>query len=393
MAVLAECLCHRKQSVKNKLCPSCGEDLVKLKRSNKVKYWITYRLPDRQQRRECVGYSIEEARDADGKRRVQKREHRIFDILPQADMTFQEMADWYLNLESVKSLKYYQTLSLSLMKFNRIFGNRIVGSIETSELENYQAKRRNEGKAPSTIDQETGVAKAVINKAFKDNKVGGNVLKTFQNVKKLLKRNSNERKRTLTPMEFHELAKNIAPHLRPIVWTAYDTGMRKSEILGLTWERISLKDRIIKLRPKDTKDKEPREIPICNELFEILNRLPRGIQSDYPVFPYKGKAIGEDIRSGLTPACEKAGILYGRFKEDGFIFHDLRRTFVTDMRRAGAQESVIMEITGHARGEVFDRYNQVNVDDMRRAVERLVDYRRGQIANVDQTVDQSQFLR
>ena len=84
MAILAECpLCHRKQSVKNKLC-KCGANLDSLKRQKeKVRYWISFRMPGGKQRREPVGYSIAEARDADGKRRVQKRENRIFDMLPQ----------------------------------------------------------------------------------------------------------------------------------------------------------------------------------------------------------------------------------------------------------------------------------------------------------------------
>ena len=62
------------------------------------------------------------------------------------------------------------------------------------------------------------------------------------------------------------------------------------------------------------------------------------------------------------------------------------------MRRAGVQESVIMEITGHARGELFDRYHQVSLDDMRQAISRLVEYRRVNSANVDQTVDQTVSL-
>ena len=78
MAILAECpICHRKQAAKNKLC-SCGEDLVKAKRSKRVKYWISYRLPDGKQRRESVdaykdlnGYSIEDANKAHSKRIVQ----------------------------------------------------------------------------------------------------------------------------------------------------------------------------------------------------------------------------------------------------------------------------------------------------------------------------------
>ena len=55
MAVLAECpLCHKKQSTKNKKC-SCGLKLDEAKKSKKVRYWITFRMPDGKQRRESVG--------------------------------------------------------------------------------------------------------------------------------------------------------------------------------------------------------------------------------------------------------------------------------------------------------------------------------------------------
>jgi len=63
MAILAECpRCHRKQAGNNRECP-CGEDLVKAKRSQRVRYWITYRIEGKQ-RKEAVGFSIEEARAA-----------------------------------------------------------------------------------------------------------------------------------------------------------------------------------------------------------------------------------------------------------------------------------------------------------------------------------------
>jgi hypothetical protein len=61
-------------------------------------------LPGGQQRREFIGISIEEARDAEGKRRTQKRENRIFDILMDSKITFKELTSWYLRLESVKRI-------------------------------------------------------------------------------------------------------------------------------------------------------------------------------------------------------------------------------------------------------------------------------------------------
>lgn len=336
--------------------------------------------------------SIEYARDVESKRRVQKREKRpIFEMLPQAEMTFQELTDWYVNLESVKERRYYPILQFSLKKFNRVFGMRIVGDIKPSELENYRAKRKKEGKAESTIDQEISAAKVVINKAFLDDKVGGEVLKRFKSVKKYLtgeRRNSNQRKRVLLPQEYARLESSAPPHLKPILRTGYDTGMREGEILQLNWGMVSLKDRVVRLPKEITKDYEDRVIPVSDELHNVLDQLPRGIRDDYPIFTYQGKGI-KDLRTGLKKACTEAKILYGRFKGDGFIFHDLRRTFYTDMRRAGIQESVIKGITGHSRNEVSDRYNQVDLEDMRQAVERLTQYRSRQIANVDQTVDQA----
>lgn len=94
----------------------------------------------------------------------------------------------------------------------------------------------------------------------------------------------------------------------------------------------------------------------------------------------------------MKKACKKADIVYGRFKDDGFIYHDLRRTFYTDMRRAGVPDSVIRELTGHSRNQVTDRYDDVSMDDKRRAIEKIVQYRKGLTASVAQTVTQTAIL-
>ncbi|MEE9566751.1 MAG: tyrosine-type recombinase/integrase, partial [Desulfobacteria bacterium] len=102
------------------------------------------------------------------------------------------------------------------------------------------------------------------------------------------------------------------------------------------------------------------------------------------VFQYRGKPV-KDIRSALKRACKKVGITYGRFAKDGSVFHDLRHTFNTYMRKSGVPESVIMEITGHSTREMFDRYNTVDAEDARRAIEQLQTY----LANVTQNVTQA----
>ena len=115
MAVLQECpICNNKQSLKRKKC-SCGADLDKFKRSGRIKYHIQYRLPGGKQRKELVGYSIEDAKAADGKRKVQKKEGRIFDMLPQEKPTFKELAAWYLGLPKIKKLASYKVLCINVI--------------------------------------------------------------------------------------------------------------------------------------------------------------------------------------------------------------------------------------------------------------------------------------
>ena len=142
-----------------------------------------------------------------------------------------------------------------------------------------------------------------------------------------------------------------------------------------------MKTRFINLEPEDTKDKEKRSIPICDEVNSVLQAIPRNLHDNH-VFMFRGKPVS-DIRTGLVRSCNKAGIIYGRKEKDGFTFHDLRHTFNTNMRKAGVPESVIMKITGHSTREMFDRYNTVDEDDSREAVDRLELFLR----NVDQTVD------
>jgi integrase len=384
MGILAECpSCHKKQSAKNKLC-GCGQDLVKSKRSNTVKYWVNYGIPGtKKQRRECVGTSIEEARAADGKRRAQRYENpRILQKVPEQRMSFQQLTDWYLGLEKVKARAYFPTLKINLASFNEVFGNYIVSNIKPADLENYQARRKAEGYSDAYIDQQIGAARNVTNKAFDNDFVTGETVKAFKKVKKLLKRNGNARDRILSMDEVNALLDALPRHTKAILATGFYTGMRKGEIVNLTWDKVDMEQRFICLVASDTKDHESREIPIGNELYQIFRAVPRALH-DRHVFLFKGKPVS-DIRSGLTKACKEAGIEYGRFVKGGFVFHDLRHTFNTYMRKAGVAQSVIMKITGHSTEEMFRRYDSIDHEDAHNAVDQMRNY----LQSIDQNVDQ-----
>jgi integrase len=315
-----------------------------------------------------------------------ERERKLFDELPETSMDFAGLTKWYLGLEKIKALASYDIVKIKLDIFNKEFGGLIVSQIRPVELENYQVKRVKEGAKPATVDQEIGKARAMVYKAFDNDLVGGDTIKTFKRIKKLLKPGSDVRDRVLSGDEFERLLKNSSGHIKDIIMMGYFTGMRKGEILNLTWDRVDLQNRMIRLEAEDTKDREKRNIPICDELFGLLasmpNRLHESGQINH-VFQFKGQPI-KDIRTGLRRACKKAKIKYGRFEKGGFIFHDLRHTFNTNMRKAGVADSVIMRITGHSTREMFDRYNTIDETDTRRAIAQMVNF----IESVDHSVDQ-----
>jgi integrase len=80
----------------------------------------------------------------------------------------------------------------------------------------------------------------------------------------------NTRDRVLTPEEFARMLEVSPNYLKPVLQCAYHTGMRKGEILGLTWDRVDLKAEFIRLKGVDTKIGEARSIPIGRELRQEL---------------------------------------------------------------------------------------------------------------------------
>jgi integrase len=71
-----------------------------------------------------------------------------------------------------------------------------------------------------------------------------------------------------------------------------------------------------------------------------------------------------------------------RWKYTGLIFHDLRRTAVRNLRRAGVPESVVMKISGHKTREVFERYNIIDSKDTTEAMQRLNEFYRAEDAKL-----------
>lgn len=386
MAVLAECFqCHAKQKTSNKRC-KCGADLDRGKKARKVKFWISYRLEGKQ-RRELVGTSIEEARDALGKRMGQRRENRIFEMQPESRMTFSELSKWYFDLAAIKGLRSCDRREICLRAFNAHFGSRTVESIRPADLEEYIAARAAQGMKPATIQMDLVIAKSVVNRAFLNDMVSGRTLKAFKVVKGPLRRGENARTRTVTLDEFKKILEAAPVNLRDVLNVAIRTGLRRGEILNLRRSNID-KAGYIRLTADQTKEKRPKVVPIDRTVMEILNAQPRALHHDY-VFTYKGSRRSSNyIALAMRRACKKAGIIYGERVEGGLRFHDIRATVKTGMVKAGVEKSIRDVILGHALTGMDAYYLRFSDKDLSEAMARYTRWLDDQMQSVDHTVDQ-----
>ena len=184
-------------------------------------------------------------------------------------------------MEKVKALKSYKTVCTYLNKFNGVFGDMVVADIRPADLENLQAKRLKQGFKEKTIDDEINYIKTAVIKAFDNDKISGDALRPFRRVKKLLKGHANARDRLVTQYEFNNLVEHCPRHLMDILTTAYWTGMRKGEIKILTWDRVDLKGRIIRLEATDTKEGKAKSIPMAQAVYDTFKAIPRALHDSH----------------------------------------------------------------------------------------------------------------
>jgi integrase len=152
-----------------------------------------------------------------------------------------------------------------------------------------------------------------------------------------------------------------SPHLLPVVTIALHTGMRKGEILRLTWERVDFARGVLQL--EHTKSGRRREVPMNRAVDEALAELP-GPKAEGFVFRKRdGRAWG-NIRTAFEDACREA-------KVENFRFHDLRHTCASWLVMKGRSLKEVQEILGHREFTMTLRYAHLSPDRLREAIASL----------------------
>lgn len=249
------------------------------------------------------------------------------------------------------------------------FGHLAAKDVGTSELKRYVQMRRKTA-AQATVNKEL----AFLRRAFR---LG------YRHEPKLvlsvpyfpIKAVDNAREGTVPEKAYKTLLDLLPPYARMALVISYNTGARKGEVRQIRLDRIDLEASRIELARKTTKGttekREGRYLPIYNDMAAELERyLPTVRNSGCP---YLIQQNGEPVKSfykAWKKACDAANI-------PAALFHDLRRTAVTNMIDWGFSETEVMSISGHRTRSVFERYNIKSKERTSRLAKRLDEAKRG----------------
>lgn len=182
----------------------------------------------------------------------------------------------------------------------------------------------------------------------------------------------------LTQEEYQCLLSIIKPSAAPsyavrdlaIVTLLLGTGVRLSELVGLTLNSVNLQpsQESIKVRGKGNKE---RIIPLNEEVVATLQAYLR-VRPDVPVNNLFISRLGNGLSAGSVYHLIKHYLKEAGIKKDKLGVHSLRHTFGASLLNSGANLVVIQELLGHKKLETTRRYLHINNIDLRNAVEKLV---------------------
>jgi len=217
--------------------------------------------------------------------------------------------------------------------------------------------------APATTFQYNSNRKLALLKAILNKAIEWDVLKDTNPAKKVsLFKENNTRDRFLAKEELENLYAECKGELLHIVKVAVHTGLRRGEIMGLTWKDVDINRKLIYVRRSgkfaySTKSSKNRVVPMNDVVREVFLSILKQPNSDF--------IFNNTHRNAFKEAMRRAKIT-------NFRFHDLRHTFASYLVMAGVPLNTVRELLGHSNINMALRYSHLAPGHKSDAVEKLV---------------------
>lgn len=349
-------------------------------------WWVSFYGPDGLRHAE----SSESQRKGDAERLLQRRvgarEHNL-PVIPKAErLTFDEAAKAVTTDFKINGKRSGAVVERRIGKHLTPFfsGRRMVG-ITAADVSKYVAHRQALGivnkkgerigdVSNAEINRELAILKRAFTLAIKDGR-----LAMRPHIAML--KESAPRSGFLDHDQIANVVAHLPAALRPVVEFTYITGWRlHSEVLPLEWRNVDFKAGEVKLDAGTTKNGEGRVFPMTTDLRKLLEAQQKkhaALKRAGHIIPQVFWRLVAEGRGGekkpqpikvFTKAWRAACIAAG---VPGRIPHDMRRSSIRNLVRAGIPERVAMQLSGHRTRSTFERYNIVSDGDFRDAARKL----------------------
>lgn len=289
-------------------------------------------------------------------------------VKPTDGLTLKEAIEIFVNYPGIRGSAALKRYLSPLGRFLHKWGpDKHIKTIWVPDIRAYQAERLAEKACPSTVNKERGILSRLFRVLEELQYVHTNPCRMIER----LSEKSGERQVYLSFKDFNRILEYLPEWFRPIAQTAYYTGMRKGEIVGLKRKQVDLQKRLIYLGPEDTKEGHWKRVPIHKDLLPILEEILLG-----QVASLSGNVFLKDSHP-ITKPTEMRWCWERKAAKLGLEpcprFHDLRHAWKTNARRSGMDPEIREAILGHATRarSVNERYGRISDQEFVRAIDGM----------------------
>ncbi|MDX6041066.1 tyrosine-type recombinase/integrase [Scandinavium lactucae] len=155
------------------------------------------------------------------------------------------------------------------------------------------------------------------------------------------------------PLQLQMILSLASEKSKPIIELAYETAMRRNEILAITPAMVDLNKRIIRLSDDMTKNGEGRSVPLSTKACEMLRVLCDGRDKHAKLFTLTPYAVTQAFRRAARLA-----------KVYNVCFHSLRHSAITRAAEKGLSTVQLMAVSGHKTITMLSRYSHIKAENI-----------------------------
>lgn len=322
------------------------------RRKDSPHWWISYTDPQTgKQTRRAFGDSHAAAKAEEQRLRAKSHEYKT---RQQTDCTVAAVLAEYLEPRlTARSRSTARNLAR--------LADHWAGDLTGATLHDYIRQRQAEGVQPATINRELAFLSAAINAHNR-----AHATQIPNPITGLKTREPPGRLRWLTRTEYAALVQAAAPRpaLQDYIILSVQTGMRRGELLALTWDRVDFTHGLITLDATHTKTRTGRVIPVNPDARAALERRAAACRNAWVFCSGKTDGPLTDLKKSFATACRRAGLV-------DVTPHTLRHTCASWLVQAGIPLYEVARLLGHSAITTTQRYAHLAPDHLRAAVDAL----------------------